>query len=135
MLAIHEVKSSQSRQIILVPYKYGTSPSSQARNLMRNTVVVEDLIGSQPLGYRFLFCKMPPLRPISRQLNKSVKAIYPNSSKLHKAMGTDFNSSFLSPIRAFCLHRRGLSSLRYSYNISYHFLLVKKNKNKCSIFV
>ena len=47
----------------------------QARNLMRNTVVVEDLIGSQPLGYRFLFCKMPPLRPISRQLNKSVKAI------------------------------------------------------------
>ena len=27
--------------------------------------VVEDLIGSQPLGYRFLFCKTPPSWPIT----------------------------------------------------------------------
>ena len=55
------------------------------------------------LGYRFLFHKMPPLRPIRRRSIRSVKAIFAEQSQTAWGNGNRHDRSSLSPIRAFCL--------------------------------
>ena len=59
----------------------GLQVRSVAAPLRANTficasIAVEDLIGSQPLGYRFLFCKNAAATVDFLRLKKSVKAIY-----------------------------------------------------------
>ena len=126
-------------RLFLYRTKYGTSPSSQARNLIRNTVVVEDLIGNQPLGYRFLFCKTPPTPIITPAemscsiirmctISISVEYTFLWSAKLWEQPITLVSFTDTGILLA----SKEISFFRDSYNISYHCLIVKKNRNKCS---
>ena len=101
---------------ILVPHKCGTSPSSQARNLMCNTTKSSGGLNRKSTARVPFFCFAKHRLPdrLRHQLNRRSKTksggyfLRSDRIPLKSTIMAEPSKipSFLSPIRAFCLHRK-----------------------------